>query len=119
MPQKRKTVYRELTREEAKKRVAKHKNRKAGGADRIVYYLMNLGGEGTLTMMIILSCHWIWQNEHAPKRWREGVVVNLFKKGDKADPIKLPRDNDINPSRAPEPFPILNPSNLPKTGFQL
>ena len=29
---------------------------------------------------------WMWKIEHAPKRWREGVAVNLFKKGDKADP---------------------------------
>ena len=26
------------------------------------------------------------ENEYAPKRWIEGVVVNLFKKGEKADP---------------------------------
>ena len=38
-----------------------------------------------LTMMVELY-NWIWKNEYAPKRWREGVVVNLFKKGDKADP---------------------------------
>ena len=38
-----------------------------------------------LAMMVMLYS-WIWQNEYAPKRWREGVVVNLFKKGDKACP---------------------------------
>ena len=40
-----------------------------------------------LTMMVMLYS-WIWKNEYAPKRWREGVVVvaNLTKKGDKADP---------------------------------
>ena len=36
-----------------------------------------------LTMMVMLYT-WIWTNEYAPKRWREGVY--LFKKGDKADP---------------------------------
>ena len=30
--------------------------------------------------------NWIWKNEYAPKRWREGVVVNLSKEGDKVDP---------------------------------
>ena len=30
--------------------------------------------------------NWIWKNEYASKRWREGVIVNLFKKGDEADP---------------------------------
>ena len=38
-----------------------------------------------LTTMVML-CNWVWKNEYAPKRWREGEVVNLFKKGDKADP---------------------------------
>ena len=43
------------------------------------------GGEGMLTMMLMLYT-WIWKNEYPPRRWREGVVVNLFEKGDKADP---------------------------------
>ena len=38
-----------------------------------------------LTMMVMLY-NWIWKKEDAPRRWREGVVVNLFKKGDKSDP---------------------------------
>ena len=38
-----------------------------------------------ITMMILLY-NWIWKNEYTPKRWREGVVVNLLKKGDKTDP---------------------------------
>ena len=37
-----------------------------------------------ITMMVMLY-HWTRKNEYAPKRWREGVVVNLFKKGYKAD----------------------------------
>ena len=36
--------------------------------------------------VIDMLYNWIWKNEYAPKRWREGVVVNLFKAGDKADP---------------------------------
>ena len=28
-----------------------------------------------LTMMVVLY-NWIWKNEYAPKRWREGVVVS-------------------------------------------
>ena len=38
-----------------------------------------------LTMMITLY-NWIWKNEHAPRRWREGVVAKCFMKGDKAGP---------------------------------
>ena len=46
---------------------------------------MKYRGEGIITMMVILY-HWIGKNEHAPRRWREGAVVDLFKKGDKANP---------------------------------
>ena len=46
---------------------------------------LKYGGEGMITMVVELY-NWIWKNEYTPKRWREGVVVNLFKKGDKADP---------------------------------
>ena len=35
--------------------------------------------------MMVLLYNWIRENEYTPKRWRQGVVVNLFKKGDKAD----------------------------------
>ena len=38
-----------------------------------------------LTMMVMLS-NWVWKHEYAPRRLREGVVANTFKKGDKADP---------------------------------
>ena len=49
------------------------------------YGEMTYGGEGMLTVMVMLY-NWIKKNECAPRRRREGVVVNLFKKGDKADP---------------------------------
>ena len=79
-------LQREFTREEAKRCVVELENRKASRADEIVNEFMRYGGEGMLmvTMMVMLYI-WIWKNEYAPKRWREGVV-NLFKKGGKADP---------------------------------
>ena len=49
--------------------------------------LLKYGGEGMITIMALL-CDWIWENECTPKRRREGVVVNLFKKGHKTDPEK-------------------------------
>ena len=77
-------LQREFTREEVLKCVAKLENRLAAGADQIVDEFFKYGGERMLTMMVLLY-NWIWKNQYAP-RWGEGVVVNLFKKGDKADP---------------------------------
>ena len=28
----------------------------------------------------------IWQDEIFPRQWREGLIVNIFKKGDREDP---------------------------------
>ncbi|CAB1105071.1 unnamed protein product [Ectocarpus sp. CCAP 1310/34] len=46
---------------------------------------MKFGGKGMIQLMVLLY-NWVWKNEYTPSRWREGVVVNLFKKGDKTDP---------------------------------
>ena len=35
---------------------------------------------------MVMLYSWIWKNEYARKRWREGVVINLFQKRDKAEP---------------------------------
>ena len=65
--------------------VAKLEYRKAAGADQIANELVKYGGEGMLTIMVML-CNGIRKNEYAPRRWREEVVFKIFKKGDKADP---------------------------------
>ena len=64
--------------------MAKVENRKVAGADEIVNECMKHGREGMLTMMVMLY-NWVWKKEYAPTRWG-GVVGNLFKKGDQADP---------------------------------
>ena len=28
----------------------------------------------------------IWREQAVPRQWREGLIVNLFKKGDREDP---------------------------------
>ena len=64
--------------------MAKHNNRTAAGADQLVNAFMKYRGEGVPTMMVLLYNR-IWKNQYAPKRWREGVALNLFKKEDMAD----------------------------------
>ena len=40
-------------------------------------------------MMVMLYNNWIiWENEYTPKRWRDEVEINLFKKGDKSDSVE-------------------------------
>ena len=77
-------LLREFTREDVIKFVAQLKNRNAAGAYEKVNELLKNGGEVTLTRTMIVMFNLIHKNEHAQKRWRE--VVNIFKKGDKADP---------------------------------
>ena len=81
-----KTHYREreFAKREEKKSVAKHWDGKAAGTDNIVNELMNYAGEGMPTMMVMMYS-WVWENEYASEKWREGVLVKLFKKKDKAD----------------------------------
>ena len=50
--------------------VRKLKNNKTGGSDGLVGELLKYGG----------------REELVPPKWREGHIVNLFKKGDKEDP---------------------------------
>lgn len=35
--------------------------------------------------MLVMLYNWILKNEYAPRGWREEVVVDLLRKGDKAD----------------------------------
>ncbi|CAB1107530.1 unnamed protein product [Ectocarpus sp. CCAP 1310/34] len=51
----------------------------------MVKEFMKFGGKGMIQLMVLLY-NWVWKNEYTPTRWREGVVVNLRKKGDKTDP---------------------------------
>ena len=60
-------LRREFTRE-VKKCVAKLENRKASGARKTANGFMKCGGEGMLTMMVIMLYNWIWKNEYAPLR---------------------------------------------------
>ena len=51
--------------------VAKLKNRKAAGADGIVNEFLKYGGEGMITMMVLLY-DWIWKNEYDRTHPRDG-----------------------------------------------
>ena len=79
-----KELQREFTTDQVKYCVAKPKNRKTTEADGIGNEFLKDEGKRMVTILI-LPYNWILKNEYTAKRWREGVVVNLYKKGDKAD----------------------------------
>ena len=76
---------RQIDREEIAQCVKKLKNNKTGGCDGIVGELLKYGGSGMVCLLEQLFSV-IWREELVPRQWREGLIVNLFKKGDKEDP---------------------------------
>ena len=75
----------ELCKEKIEKCVRKLKNNKTGGSDGLVGELLKYGGGGKVDLLHQLF-KVVWHEETVPKQWREGLIVNLFKKGDKEDP---------------------------------
>ena len=47
--------------------------------------LLKYGGSGMVCLLEQLFSV-IWREELVPRQWREGLIVNLFKNGDKEDP---------------------------------
>ena len=54
------------------------RNRKASGSDGIA-------GNGMIMMLKELF-QLIWDSEYIPERWGKGMIISLFKKGDREDP---------------------------------
>ena len=61
------------------------RNRKASGSDGIAGELIKYGGNGMIMMLKELF-QLIWNSEYIPERWGEGMIISLFKKGDREDP---------------------------------
>ena len=68
----------------------RNKNSKTGGSDGIVGKLLKYCGSGMVDLLEQLFSV-IWQEEIVPRRWREGLIVNIhvFKKGDREDPANF------------------------------
>ena len=72
----------EIEKGEITKCVRKLKNYKTGGSDGIVGELLKYGG---LRMVDLLEQLFsvIWLEQIVPRKWRDGLIVNIFKKGDR------------------------------------
>ena len=76
---------REIEREEIAVYVWKLTNNKTVGSDGLVGELLKYGGSGMMDLLQQLFAV-VWREEYVPSQWREGLIVNLFMKGDKEDP---------------------------------
>ena len=79
------TYIRQAHASKMKKMIIVRSNNKTGGSDGLVGELLKYGGVGMMNLLHQLF-KVVWYKETIPKQWREGLIVNLFKKGDKADP---------------------------------
>jgi hypothetical protein len=66
--------------------VARLKKGKATGVDGIITELFKYGGER------MMFCVWallqkVWRDEEIPEEWSRGIVVPIFKKGDRRNPF--------------------------------
>lgn len=68
--------------EEVQKAISKLKNNKAPGSDKIPAECIKCGGE-TLYQAIHHLIEAVWNAEEVPREWKEGVIVPIFKKGDR------------------------------------
>ena len=71
----------EIEKGEIVKCIRKLKNNKTGGSDGLVGELLKYGGSGMVYLLEQLFSV-IWREETVPKRWREGLIVNLFNRED-------------------------------------
>ena len=47
--------------------------------------MLKYGGSGMVCLLEQLFSV-VWHEENIPRQWREGLIVNLFKKGEREDP---------------------------------
>ena len=47
--------------------------------------MLKYGGSGMVDLLEQLFSV-IWQEEIVPRQWRDGLIVNIFKKGDREEP---------------------------------
>ena len=76
---------REIDLAEISRCIGKLKNNITGSSDSLVGKLLKSGGSAMVSVLQLLFSV-VWREEVVPPQWREGLIVNLFKKGDKEDP---------------------------------
>ena len=73
-----------ITAEEIESALNKLKRYKAAGDDDMPAELFKSGGIA-VSRMLHAFFNIIWRSEHVPTTWRKGIVVSIFKQGDRTD----------------------------------
>ena len=79
-------LNRDITLEEAEGSVRRLKNGKSPGSDGIISELLKNGGK-IMRQCLLHLCNLAFRKAEVPMDWLRGVVVPLYKDGDKRDPL--------------------------------
>jgi hypothetical protein len=71
---------------EVRAAVAKLKGGKAAGVDGMVNETLKYGGD-KLMLCLWIVIKTVWREESIPKDWTRGLIIPIFKKGDKRNPL--------------------------------
>ena len=74
----------EIMEDEVISEISEMKKGKASGNDHILAEYLKEGGVG-ITKSLTVLFNIIWKNEKIPKGWGEGIIIPIFKEGDKED----------------------------------
>jgi hypothetical protein len=64
--------------------IGKLKSYKSPGNYQILAELINAGGNTLCSKKQKLICY-IWNEEKQPQKWKESIIIQIHKKGDKTD----------------------------------
>jgi len=73
---------RDVEMSEVEEALRKLENGKAAGVDECINEILKNGGEGLKDSLLLLFQK-MWKEERVPKDWARGIIVPIFKEGDK------------------------------------
>ena len=74
----------EIEEEEIERALSKLENGKAAGDDGCINEILKQGNNNMKISLLILFQK-IWQNEKVPIEWARGIIIPLFKEGDRSN----------------------------------
>lgn len=75
-------LNKEIEMSEVDKALGKAERNKAAGEDGCINEILK-GGEGAMKESLLMLCQSMWREERVPKDWERGIIVPIFKEGEK------------------------------------